>query len=151
MFPYYILTSCSCIFYMWCCSKSLSISTVFLGITLLVISPDLISVQDCHSYVSLSPYQISANILNPHAALENPWPLFSEKKKSLLERWDISQHHAIWSSEPSWLLEAEACFGNPTTCINVQPSLSPANVSLQPKRRYNFAAYMGLRTTSLLS
>lgn len=44
-------------------------------------------VQDLHSIVPLSPHQISTNALNHHAPLQNPWPLFWEKKRKLT--WEM--------------------------------------------------------------
>lgn len=75
-------------------------------------------------------------------------PLKERKKEKL--PWDKQHVSALWSSRLRRLLVAEAQIGN-TICINVQPSLSPANVSLLPRRRHNFAAYMGPCTTSVLS
>lgn len=54
-------------------------------------------------------------------------PPRGKKKLCWLERRNISHHHAVWSGELSRLLGAEACIGNTTTCINAQPSLSPAS------------------------
>lgn len=99
-------------------------------------------VQDLHSIVPLSPHQISTNALNHHAPLQNPWPLFWEKK---MLTWGMRH-----LSTRAGCLEPRLALATPPR-INVQPSLSPANVSLQPRRRHNFAAYMGLHTTSLLS
>lgn len=144
-FPFYIITySLFHIFYMYCCTKWFSINTIFLSITLLAIWP----------YFDHSPGSsfhcaiITSSDLNkrsqPSCTAAKPLtPLLRKKKKV-----DLRDETSLATSR---LLGAEACIGNTTTCVNVQPSLSPANVSLQPRRRHNFAAYMGLHTTSLLS
>lgn len=124
---------------MCCFTKWFSIDTVFHSVMAVYFGPSL------HSIVPLSPHRISKDI-DHHAPLENPWPLFWQKNVDLWDETSLpTMLHGVASCQ---LLGAEACIGNTTTCINVQPLLSPANVSLQLRRRHNFAAYMGSHITS---
>lgn len=103
-------------------------------------------VRDLHSMLPLSPHQISTKTLNHHAPLENHWPLHRKKKPV----WDETSLTTMLFGVASWAGSLEpgpALATPPLVLMRNHHSPLHLNVSLQPRRRHNFAAYMGPLTS----